>query len=289
MVKILLGISILVTALTAGLGFVTKTKVDGLKQNLLASQQGEKDAKAEATKTRGELKTAKDELTVATKTVDEQKAQLGTLEAAVATAKSDAEKSKSELEASIKKVADLETRVAAASTNTPAPTNADSGPVVLLQGELANVKKELEEARQVQETLRNREKESAEKLAAAERQVQEYRRPIERAGLTGRIKSVTPGWNFVVIDVGDRRGATVNSPLLVYRDGAVVARLRITSVEPTESIADVVPGSMVRGQSIQPGDRVVFAGRQAAPTSPTPAAPGAPAPAPDAASTARAL
>jgi hypothetical protein len=134
-----------------------------------------------------------------------------------------------------------------------------------LRAEITKLQGELAEAQQVQKTLQQREKESAERLAEAQKDLVHYRQPIINAGTTGRVVAVNPGWNFVVVDVGDRKGATINAPLLVMRGNTLVGRLKITSVEPGTSIADVVPGSVGRGDSVQPGDKIVFAGRNAAP------------------------
>jgi hypothetical protein len=69
---------------------------------------------------------------------------------------------------------------------------------------------------------------------------------------------VNQAWNFVVLNIGDRNGILSNTELIVKRGTARVGRVRITSVEPSTSIADIIPGSLVRGLSIQPGDDVIF-------------------------------
>jgi hypothetical protein len=81
-----------------------------------------------------------------------------------------------------------------------------------------------------------------------------------KPGLQGRILAVNPGWNFVVLSVGDKQGVLVNASLVVVRGNEPVARLRVTSVEPSTSIADVLPGSVRKGISVQPGDTVIFEG-----------------------------
>ena len=49
--------------------------------------------------------------------------------------------------------------------------------------------------------------------------------------------------------------------MVVTRGGQMVAKVRVTSVEPSTSIADIIPSSVVKGQSVQPGDSVVYEGR----------------------------
>jgi hypothetical protein len=82
-----------------------------------------------------------------------------------------------------------------------------------------------------------------------------------RAGTSGRVISVNSGWNFLITDLGDNKGATPNSSLVVMRGSQMVGRARITQVEPGTSEADIIPGSVPRGTSVQPGVKVVFAGR----------------------------
>ncbi len=280
MAKIFLVIAIIVSALTAALGFMTKARVDKLKNTITITQNDLTKSKAETAKTQAELKTTSENLTAANKTVEEQKTKLTGMETEVATAKADAEKAAAEVTAKQTLIADLEKKLAAVpTTGTKTVPDMEGPEMVALRAEVAKAKQELAEAQQVQDTLRTREKESAERLAEANRTVQQYRQPIDRAGLTGKVVAVNPGWNFVVLDVGDRKGATVNAPVLVTRGGQVVARLKITSVEPSTSIADVIPGTIQRGQAVQPGDRIVFAGRQAAPAAadPGPAGPAGPA------------
>jgi hypothetical protein len=79
-------------------------------------------------------------------------------------------------------------------------------------------------------------------------------------GLEGQVMAVNQGWNFVVISLGDRQGALPNAQMLVKRGDSLVAKVTISSVEPSTSIADIVPGSVPRGQRVMPGDRVVYPG-----------------------------
>jgi hypothetical protein len=64
----------------------------------------------------------------------------------------------------------------------------------------------------------------------------------------------------VVLNIGDRQGLKANTPMLVVRNGQQVARVRVTSVEPATAIADVLPGTLARGDAVRPGDTVVFQG-----------------------------
>jgi multidrug efflux pump subunit AcrA (membrane-fusion protein) len=60
------------------------------------------------------------------------------------------------------------------------------------------------------------------------------------AGLTGHIMAVNHDWNFVILDIGSNDGVVESAPMIVYRDGKLVGKIKITSVEPSIAIADIL-------------------------------------------------
>jgi hypothetical protein len=79
-------------------------------------------------------------------------------------------------------------------------------------------------------------------------------------------------WGFVIIEGGNDQGVVQRAQLDVYRRGQPICKLLITSVEPSQSVADVIPGSLVPGQSVQVGDTVVKTVRGDTSLPPAPAA-----------------
>lgn len=75
-------------------------------------------------------------------------------------------------------------------------------------------------------------------------------------GLTGHVLAVNRDWNFVVLDIGGNQGVIENVPMIVYRDRVLVGKVKITSVEPSISIADILTDW--KQQNIQEGDTVIF-------------------------------
>ncbi|MCW1922774.1 hypothetical protein OKA05_09445 [Luteolibacter arcticus] len=75
-----------------------------------------------------------------------------------------------------------------------------------------------------------------------------------------RISSIFPAYGFVTLPVGNSSGVVSGSPLNVVRDGAVVAKLRVSSVEASRAAAEIVPDSLAEGTTLMVGDRVVPAG-----------------------------
>ena len=81
-----------------------------------------------------------------------------------------------------------------------------------------------------------------------------------KTGVRGTVLAVNQAYNFVVLNLGGRQGVEPNSEMLVLRDGALIAKIRISSVEPTTAIGDIVTTSLARGVQVQPGDIVIYAG-----------------------------
>ena len=118
---------------------------------------------------------------------------------------------------------------------------------------------------------------------------------VIRGEFQSQIKNAYNQWGFVVVAGGNDQGVVSRSQMDVYRRGQPICRLLVTSVEPSQSIAEIVPGSLTAGQRVQVGDTVVKTPRAQTPAvvpnagatgAATPAdgaapAPGAPAAAPD--------
>jgi cell shape-determining protein MreC len=75
------------------------------------------------------------------------------------------------------------------------------------------------------------------------------------ANLVGKILVADPKWDFVVLNVGEDQGAVERGEMLVNRDGKLVAKIKITSVQKDRSIANVMPGWKL-GEVLE-GDQVI--------------------------------
>jgi vacuolar-type H+-ATPase subunit I/STV1 len=63
-----------------------------------------------------------------------------------------------------------------------------------------------------------------------------------RADLKGKIVDVDPKWDFVVLNIGEDEGVLEDGELLVSRDGKLVAKVVVRSIEKDRCIANIVPG-----------------------------------------------
>jgi hypothetical protein len=74
------------------------------------------------------------------------------------------------------------------------------------------------------------------------------------ANLHGNVLVMDPKWDFVVVSIGESQGAVPDAELLVSRQGKLVAKVVLRSVEKDRSIANIVPGWKL-GEPIE-GDEV---------------------------------
>jgi len=78
--------------------------------------------------------------------------------------------------------------------------------------------------------------------------------PVPREA-TGKVVVVDPKWDFVVLNVGAGKGLPERGILLVSRNGELVAKVRVMSVQPERSVANVLPGWKIK--DIMEGDTVI--------------------------------
>ena len=76
-----------------------------------------------------------------------------------------------------------------------------------------------------------------------------------RADLKGQVVVVDPRWDFVVLNIGDEQGVLQDGELLVSRNGKLVAKVIVRTVEKDRCIANVMPGWKI-GEVFE-GDQVI--------------------------------
>ncbi len=275
MAKLFIGLAIAVILGAAVLSFLTKTQADKLQANLKETKQTLARTETTLKRTEGELKKTQEELVVANAKIETQAGEIAGLKKdkddltmQLAEAKMALEKKTTELDEAQKKIAEI--MGSGAEKVDVAQIKAQ---IEQTKTELATAQNELAEKKQMVETLNRAKVETDEKLATANKEIERYRAGVTKVGLTGKILAVNGGWNFVVLSVGDRQGAAAGGVMIVTRGGEAIGRVRITSIEPSTSIADIIPGSVRRGVTVQPGDAVVYEGPRSKPN-----ALGAPAP-----------
>ncbi len=123
-----------------------------------------------------------------------------------------------------------------------------------------------EEIGQLDAVIKENEAEEARLIAAntdMEGQIDFMRKDAElraggksMVGLETRIRAVYPTWGFVTLESGDKAGVVLNSTLCVVRDGEVVCRLYVATVERNTASANIVPDSLAPDTVLMVGDLV---------------------------------
>jgi hypothetical protein len=196
-------------------------------------------AGTEAERTASELMEARSQVSKTTSTLADVQKQVAEKDASLAQQKSD-------IEAKDTRITELESKL-----NTLAQPASDP---------TAQLKKELQEKDILTAGLQSKLKDQESQLSALKEKEAQRRSKLMRSGLEGRILAVNPSWNFVVLSLGDRNGVVSNAEMIIKRGSQRIGKIRITSVEPSTSIADIVSNSISPGITVQPGDTVIYMG-----------------------------
>ena len=94
-------------------------------------------------------------------------------------------------------------------------------------------------------------------IAAADALARERRARISPEDLSCHVATADPAWDYVIIDKGLDGGVIIGSRLAVMRGNKKICELNVTLVEANRSSGDIVFSTMVAGETVRPGDRVV--------------------------------
>lgn len=258
MARIALIITLVLVLATCYFGYASRTKILGLNDKVAGLTSDLNRTTADLNKTKSDLKASEDELA-------KTKTDLEAAQAQVASLQSNLDSVNKQLTDANSKVDDLTKQIAALKNTNQGP--AQNATLIYSKDDMDKVTNQLNDAKaqvaeltQVKETLTNKVKDAESRADDLQKVVDHYKNGTLRNGLEGEVLAYNPGWNFVVISLGDRQGAVANAEMILKRGGSQIGKIRITSVEPSTSVADIIPGSLARGVRVQPGDRVIFPG-----------------------------
>lgn len=81
---------------------------------------------------------------------------------------------------------------------------------------------------------------------------------IRRNSMQSVVTAVNDDWGFVIIGAGSNTGFTPQTKLIISRDGRRVGEVKPSSIEPSQTIAEIDPDTIAPGVRIQPGDTVIL-------------------------------
>lgn len=260
MPKILLIVAVVLSVLTAGIGFLNKTKIDDARSTAEGLQAQLDTTSKELDTTKASLSKSQEELAAATSEKEALGKQLTAAKSDAEQAKSQASQAQEQLKDKETQLAQLQSDITAKDTKIAELEAASAGSTAAAETVDNSAETEAKLAEQDALIQKLQADLTASQSQARELQVEKQNRAnqVMRSGLEGRILAVNPAWNFVVLSLGDRQGVVNNAEMLVKRGTQLIGKVRITSVEPATSIADIVANSVPRGLSIQPGDNVIY-------------------------------
>jgi hypothetical protein len=261
------GLTGILLVLAACFGFLNARKMSALRANganVQASAGGQTQPRANAPPARPSAKTT------------EAEDRAAKAEAALAQVQREKADLQGKLDTSQQEIAALRQRAAEANESVPATASEPTGnaQTAELQSQLDDLRRQVDGAEKEKALLAEKLQEAQEraaqpKEAAAKSEPRKRRETAtaqresvssHRLGVHGTVLAYNQAYNFVVLNLGARNGVEPNSEMLVLRDGTLIGKIRISSVEPATAIGDIITNSLARGVQVQPGDSVIYAG-----------------------------
>jgi len=201
------------------------------------------------------------QLAKTTKNLEKTTADLNQTKQALETTTSERDLARKEVEAQTKKATELAEKLAKTTTERNEAkqelaafqvTGRTPAEILKFDKLIKDTQLALEVANSEKEILRrNLEKKT---IALRKYEDPEFHVPLP-ANLKGKILVVDPKWDFVVLDFGENKQANLDGELLVNRNGKLVAKVRIQSIQANRCIANIMPGWKLG--EVMEGDQVL--------------------------------
>jgi hypothetical protein len=248
LIRISLILAIVAALAVAGLNFtMVKNKVTTLQNNYVTTSNT-------LVTTEKTLKKTKTDL-------EKTSAQLTQTNNALVAAVSERDKAISDADAATRRAADLTENL-----NTTKKTLSDAQDELAIYHQSgytgAQVLQFAKQIKDLQDNLAGSHDENkllSDKLAKLQYQLDKYIGKIKIVylppTLKGKILVSDPKWDFVVLDIGEAQGVKQDGELLVSRNGKLVAKVVVRSLQKDRSIANVMPGWKLG--EVMEGDQVI--------------------------------
>ncbi|MFC5051299.1 hypothetical protein ACFPK9_11840 [Rubritalea spongiae] len=241
-----------VLVLSVWIGFKNSSKLADQKEALTSEEARMKSNEAEQKDVKAKIKAEQEE--IVTLENENQKAgeELVALQGEIDELKSQVSDKKTELES-------IDVKVAAANELREQISDSEDliEQVESTQNKIAQLKADIESEKANLESV-TQSAEQAESVLAEKSKIVEFRSTGKSApSLSTTVRGVYGSWGFVTLNSGNAQGVTPGSILDVLRNGEVVAKLKVTTVEQNRSAADIIPGESGVNIALRSGDRVV--------------------------------
>ena len=253
--KALISLSVLLLLGAGVFGFLNVQKVKTLRLSV-----AEVEAARDATEKRRltEHKASEAATALATTKAAEAETVAAKVQADLTQLQTEKAAMETKMQANQAEVASLQRRIEEAGAKPADNPGAPSG--TEMQAQLDEARRQLENAERENSFLSEKIRVTQERTNQIEQERKRRQTATGRAGVRGTILAVNQAYNFVVLNLGGRQGVEPNAEMLVLREGTLIGKIRVSSVEPSTAIGDIITSSLERGVQVQPGDIVVYAG-----------------------------
>ena len=256
--KTVIAISVVMLAVAGIFGFLNTQKAKALRNNLAAVASARDDAERRRTTEQKQIKEREAATATAATKITENESRVAKAEADLVQLQTEKADLQSKLQSAQTEVSNLQTQMQEASAKPSDNPGAPSMPE--LQAQLDEARKQLESAEHENAFLSEKIRGAQDRSTQLEEEHKRRGPTSTRSGIRGTVLAVNQAYNFVVLNLGGRNGVEPNAEMLVFRDGTVIGKIRVSTVEPSTAIGDIISNSLARGVQVQPGDVVVYAG-----------------------------
>ncbi len=257
--KTVLGLAALLLLLAAVLGALNNHKVKGLRTSVTNADAARETAERRRVAEQKQIKAREETVVAATAKIAETESKATKSEADLAQMQKEKTELQTKLQTNESEIAALQKRVEEAGAK-PSETNPGAASPTELQAQLDEARHLLESAEREKAFLSDKLSNVQDRSAQLQEEKKSRGTNANRLGVRGTVLAVNQAYNFVVLNLGGRQGVEANSEMLVVRSGTLIGKIRISSVEPSTAIGDIITSSLERGVQVQPGDTVIYAG-----------------------------
>jgi hypothetical protein len=258
--RTLIGASVALLALSAVFGILNTQRTRKLRAEVSESEIARQNAEQARARREKELKGREAAVAAANTKFGDTQTKVASTEAELLKAQTEKNDLQAKLRANETEIADLRKRIESADGKPVTGASPSTASAAELQAQLDDAKKQLDAAEREKTLLSDKMRSTQERSTQLE--TEKKHRPVTAGnpGIRGTVLAVNQAYNFVVLSLGGRQGVEANTEMLVLRGGTLIGKIRISSVEPSTAIGDIITSSLARGVQVQPGDTVVYAG-----------------------------
>jgi hypothetical protein len=258
--KNVIGLSVLFLVLAAIFGALNSQKVKALRAKVANAEALRRAVESRSVAPQPDLKAKETTATGEQDKVVEAENKAAKAQEELVQAQKEKTDLQTRLDSTQREIASLQKRVEEAEKAAKPSETAAAASAAELQAQLDDARRQLDSAEKEKAFLSEKLQSAQERSAPLQEERKRRETGVRRTGVRGTVLAVNQAYNFVVLNLGARQGVEPNSEMLVLREGTLIGKIRISSVEPATAIGDIITGSLARGVQVQPGDTVIYAG-----------------------------